>query len=105
MAFRNSHAKTLASGPPMLRPSAAAAASALKSGTNMADSLVLPSAVAEAERATSPTPIDPSDPGAALEILREFDLDAFADTIAKTGTTIRKWQKQCKEYRERARGK
>lgn len=107
IAFRNSHAKAMASAQGMLRPSAvaAAAASALKSGTNVADSLVLPSAVVEAERATSPTPIDPTDPAAALEILREFDLDAFADTIAKTGTTIRKWQKQCKEYRERARGR
>ena len=106
IAFRNSHAKTMASAQGMLRPSAAAAAaSALKSGANMVDSLVLPSAAVDAERATSPTPIDPSDPAAALEILREFDLDAFSDTIAKTGTTIRKWQKQCKEYRERARGK
>ena len=106
IAFRNSHAKAMASAQGMLRPSAAvAAASALKSGPNLAESLVLPPAVVEAERATSPTPIDPTDPAAALEILREFDLDAFADIIAKTGTTIRKWQKQCKEYRERARGK
>ena len=106
IAFRNSHAKTMASAQSMLRPSAAAAAAgALKSGTNLTDSLVFPPAVVDAERATSPTPIDPTDPAAALEILREFDLDAFADTIAKTGTTIRKWQKQCKEYRERARGK
>jgi autophagy-related protein 11 len=57
------------------------------------------------ERPASPTPIDPSDPLAALDILHEFDLDAFAETIAKTGMTIRKWQKQCKEYRERAKGK
>lgn len=106
IAFRNSHAKAMASAQGMLRPSAAAAAaSALKSGTNLTDSLVLSPAAVEAERATSPTPIDPTDPAAALEILREFDLDAFADVVAKTGTTIRKWQKQCKEYRERARGK
>ena len=106
IAFRNSHAKAMASAQGMLRPSAAAAAaSALKTGTNLAESLVLPSAIVDAERATSPTPIDPTDPAAALEILREFDLDAFADIITKTGTTIRKWQKQCKEYRERARGK
>ncbi|KAF9239828.1 putative peripheral membrane protein [Melanogaster broomeanus] len=32
-------------------------------------------------------------------------IDHFLDAIAKTGTIIRKWQKQCKEYRERAKGK
>jgi autophagy-related protein 11 len=50
-------------------------------------------------------PIDPSDPVASLEILRGFDHDHFLEVISKTGTTIRKWQKQCKEYRERAKGK
>ena len=52
-----------------------------------------------------PSPIDPSDPGAALELLREFDHDHFIEAVMKTGSTIRKWQKQCKEYRERAKGK
>ncbi|KAF8190503.1 hypothetical protein BJ912DRAFT_1100883 [Pholiota molesta] len=52
-----------------------------------------------------PSPIDPSDPAAALDLLREFDHDHFLEAVAKTGTTIRKWQKQCKEYRERAKGK
>ncbi|KAG9313566.1 autophagy-related protein 11-domain-containing protein [Chiua virens] len=52
-----------------------------------------------------PSPIDPSDPVGALEFLRAFDHDHFLDTIAKTGTVIRKWQKQCREYRERAKGK
>ncbi|KAI0319256.1 putative peripheral membrane protein [Amylostereum chailletii] len=52
-----------------------------------------------------PSPIDPSDPPAALEILRSFDQDHFLEVVAKTGTTIRKWQKQCKEYRERSKGK
>ena len=52
-----------------------------------------------------PSPIDPSDPVGALELLREFDHDHFLDAVAKTGTVIRKWQKQCKEYRERAKGK
>ena len=52
-----------------------------------------------------PSPIDPSDPGAALEVLREFDHDHFLEAVMKTGSTIRKWQKQCKEYRERAKGK
>lgn len=52
-----------------------------------------------------PLPIDPSDPTAALELLREFDHDYFLEAVMKTGSTIRKWQKQCKEYRERAKGK
>ncbi|KAJ7275721.1 putative peripheral membrane protein [Mycena rebaudengoi] len=52
-----------------------------------------------------PSPIDPSDPSAALEALRAFDHDHFLEAITKTGSTIRKWQKQCKEYRERAKGK
>ena len=52
-----------------------------------------------------PSPIDPSDPAAALEVFREFDHDHFLEAIMKTGSTIRKWQKQCKEYRERAKGK
>lgn len=52
-----------------------------------------------------PPPIDPSDPSAALEALRAIDHDTFLEAIAKTGSTIRKWQKQCKEYRDRAKGK
>lgn len=52
-----------------------------------------------------PSPVDPSDPAGAVEILRSFDHDHFLEVIVKTGTTIRKWQKQCKEYRERAKGK
>ena len=52
-----------------------------------------------------PSPVDPSDPAGAVEILRSFDHDLFLETILKTGSTIRKWQKQCKEYRERAKGK
>ncbi|KAA1472524.1 putative peripheral membrane protein [Dentipellis sp. KUC8613] len=52
-----------------------------------------------------PSPIDPSDPLSAVELLRSVDHDQFLEVIAKTGSTIRKWQKQCKEYRERAKGK
>lgn len=50
-------------------------------------------------------PVNPSSPQEALSALAGFDLEAFTDTMNKTGSTIRKWQKQCKEYRERARGK
>jgi autophagy-related protein 11 len=52
-----------------------------------------------------PSPVDPSDPVGAVEILRSFDHDHFLEVIVKTGSTVRKWQKQCKEYRERAKGK
>jgi autophagy-related protein 11 len=52
-----------------------------------------------------PSPVDPSDPAGAVEILRSFDHDHFLEVIVKTSSTIRKWQKQCKEYRERAKGK
>lgn len=54
---------------------------------------------------TYTSPIDWSDPVTAVEILRRFDLDAFSETILKSGTTIRKWQKQCRDYRDRAKGK
>ena len=52
-----------------------------------------------------PVPIDPSDPVGALEALRAFDHDHFLEAVGKAGSTIRKWQKQCKDYRERAKGK
>ncbi|KZV76457.1 hypothetical protein PENSPDRAFT_741294 [Peniophora sp. CONT] len=52
-----------------------------------------------------PSPIDPADPAGALEALRAFDQDHFLEAVAKTASTIRKWQKQCKEYRERSKGK
>ncbi|KAI0049190.1 hypothetical protein FA95DRAFT_921642 [Auriscalpium vulgare] len=52
-----------------------------------------------------PSPLDTSDPAGAVEILRSFDQDHFLEVVGKTGSTIRKWQKQCKEYRERAKGK
>ncbi|KAG8931279.1 oligomeric, coiled-coil, peripheral membrane protein [Tulasnella sp. 417] len=51
------------------------------------------------------SPTGPLTPQEALAGLAAFDLDAFTETMNKTGSTIRKWQKQCKEYRERARGK
>jgi autophagy-related protein 11 len=52
-----------------------------------------------------PEPIDPSDPALALEKLRLHDHDSFMDAVQKAGATIRRWQKQCKEYRERAKGR
>ncbi|KAH7887046.1 putative peripheral membrane protein [Phlebopus sp. FC_14] len=52
-----------------------------------------------------PSPLDPFDLPGALETLRTVDHDHFLENITKTGSVIRKWQKQCKEYRERAKGK
>jgi len=49
--------------------------------------------------------IDPTDPASAIDILRTFDHDNLLEAIKGTGSTIRKWQKQCKEYRDRAKGK
>ena len=56
----------------------------------------------------SPVPfvaVDPSDPVGAIKVLRSFDHDGLLEAIAKTGRTVRKWQKQCKVYRERSKGK
>ncbi|KAF9472749.1 hypothetical protein BDN70DRAFT_886621 [Pholiota conissans] len=103
ISFRNSHLKALHTAQTMnAHPN-----STRHTTTNMAESTfsvhgfrhgVIP-------QHDDPLPIDPSDPVAALDILREFDHDHFLEAVAKTGTTIRKWQKQCKEYRERAKGK
>jgi autophagy-related protein 11 len=49
--------------------------------------------------------IDPTDPEMALEVLREFDLDICAEALAKPVNVLKKWQRQCKEYRERAKGR
>ncbi|KAG8931277.1 oligomeric, coiled-coil, peripheral membrane protein [Tulasnella sp. 417] len=51
------------------------------------------------------SPTRPIPPQEALAGLTAFDLEAFIETVNKTGHTIRKWQKQCKEYRDRAKGK
>lgn len=53
-----------------------------------------------------PSPfVDPTDPAGAIMILRSVDHKGFLEVIAKTASAIHKWQKQCKEYRERAKGK
>jgi len=49
--------------------------------------------------------IDPTDPAGAIDILRAFDHDIFLEAIKNTGSTVRRWQKQCKEYRDRVKGK
>ena len=101
IAFRNSHCKAL---------SLVHSVSTHPSSSRQAQSLIEsafnhrhgPSVGAQAEE---PFPIDPSDPLGALESLRAFDHDQFLEAVTKTGSIVRKWQKQCKEYRERAKGK
>jgi autophagy-related protein 11 len=101
IAFRNSHCKTLS-----LVHNVSAHHNSSKQAQSLMDSVFTqrhgPSAGAQADE---PSPIDPSDPLGALESLRAFDHDHFLEAVAKTGSIIRKWQKQCKEYRERAKGK
>lgn len=101
ISFRNSHVKALTSAQTMVAHPATS-----KQSLGLADSMFLSgmrhSIIGQPDE---PSPIDPSDPPAALEILRGFDHDHFLEAVAKTGSTIRKWQKQCKEYRERAKGK
>lgn len=102
ISFRNSHVKALH----MAQNIVAHPNSTTKQATNMADSIfstgIRHSIIGQPD---DPEPIDPSDPATALETLRGFDHDHFLEAVTKTGSTIRKWQKQCKEYRERAKGK
>ncbi|KAG6840471.1 hypothetical protein C0991_006497 [Blastosporella zonata] len=101
ISFRNSHVKALHSAQVMV-----AHPSTSKQSMNLADSMfstgMRHSIIGQPDE---PSPIDPSDPASALELLRAFDHDHFLEAITKVSSTIRKWQKQCKEYRERAKGK
>lgn len=102
IAFRDSHSKAFAA----LQPLSIHPATVLKNGTNPSESVVLsPPRLPMSPLREESTPIDPTDPSAALEILRSYDLDAFSETVSKVGSVSRRWQKQCKEYRERAKGK
>jgi autophagy-related protein 11 len=107
IAFRASHVKAL--GIAQVMSTHPSSASKQSQSQNLVDSLFASSGIRHSPNTIGqidePSPIDPSDPTAALEILRAFDHDHFLETINKTGSTIRKWQKQCKEYRERAKGK
>ncbi|ESK91982.1 autophagy-related protein 11 [Moniliophthora roreri MCA 2997] len=102
LAFRVSHLKALHTAQSITsHPTSTSRQSA-----TLADSVYSPdtrhSIITQPEE---PPPIDPSDPANALEALRAFDHDYFQEAVSKTGSTVRKWQKQCKEYRERAKGK
>lgn len=102
LAFRTSHVKALNAAQTMSsHPTSASKQSATLAESTFSQHM-RHSIIGEPDE---PSPIDPSDPPAALEALRAFDHDHFLEAISKTGSTIRKWQKQCKEYRERAKGK
>ncbi|KAF8218322.1 putative peripheral membrane protein [Mycena galopus ATCC 62051] len=104
LAFRSAHVRALNAAQLM----ASHPGTGARSGTGMAESgLGFSSSMRHSiiSHLDEPSPIDPLDPAAALEALRAFDHDHFLEAITKTGSTIRKWQKQCKEYRERAKGK
>jgi autophagy-related protein 11 len=99
IAFRNSHVKALHSAQAMsTNPGSGSKQSMLMSDTHFPRHSVI-------GQPDDASPIDPSDPPSALDALRAFDHDHFLESITKIGSTIRKWQKQCKEYRERAKGK
>ncbi|TFK84892.1 hypothetical protein K466DRAFT_588523 [Polyporus arcularius HHB13444] len=101
LAFRDAHVKALSNVQAMItHPGNRASAAA-----NLADSALSHSRHTIVAHSGEPAPIDPSDPVAALDALRAFDHDHFLESIGKAGQTIRKWQKQCKDYRERAKGK
>ncbi|KAF5390754.1 hypothetical protein D9757_004449 [Collybiopsis confluens] len=111
LAFRTSHLKAMTTAQTITLFAHPNSSRAHLQASSMLDSSYSPgfrqNLIGSGSGATidDPLPIDPSDPAAALEALRAFDHDTFQDAVAKTGTTVRKWQKQCKEYRERAKGK
>jgi autophagy-related protein 11 len=102
IAYRTAHFKAL-----NVATAAVAHPAISKSVTHLGDSHIFPSGARHAPLGPleEPSPVDPSDPLTALEVLRSFDQDYFLEVVAKTGSTIRKWQKQTKEYRERSKGK
>jgi autophagy-related protein 11 len=102
IAFRNSHCKALSLVHNLTSHPSSSKHAPLTESTFTSSQRHGQSAGAQADE---PSPIDPSDLLGALESLRAFDHDHFLEAVARTGSIIRKWQKQCKEYRERAKGK
>lgn len=102
ITFRDSHAKAFA----VLQPMSIHPAAVIRNGPNPSESVAFsPPRLSASLLREGSTPIDPTEPVPALEILRSYDLDAFSDTVGKVASVVRKWQKQCREYRERAKGK
>ncbi len=91
----------------ILQPLSIHPGTGVRGGNNLAESVLFspPSRAPTMPPGDEPSPIDPSDPAGALEVLRAFDLDTYSETIGRVASVIRKWQKQCKEYRERSKGK
>ncbi|KAF9443803.1 putative peripheral membrane protein [Macrolepiota fuliginosa MF-IS2] len=108
ITFRDSHVKAMASAQTMTSHTTSGRYATATHALNMAESALssgMRHSIIGHGHNEEAEPIDPSDPATALEILRGFDHDHFLEAISKSGSTIRKWQKQCKEYRERAKGK
>ena len=105
LAFRESHLKAMSAAQNATAFPHTGSSSKAGGSSSLTDS-----GFGNARRGTlnlleEPPPIDPSDPDGALDALRALDHDHFLEVINKMASTIRKWQKQCKEYRERAKGK
>lgn len=104
VAFRQTHVKalnaihTLTSHPMSSKTAGSASMTESALGISRRGAVIV-------NYAEEPFPIDPADPATGLEALRAFDHDQFLEAVNKVGQTIRKWQKQCKEYREKAKGK
>ena len=106
IGFRDMHVKAFAQLQQMsVHP---VSGSRSQGNANLADSILSPGTLAPRSTLSplpeDPPPIDPTDPVAALEMLRAYDLDAFAEMVAKVGSVMRKLLKQCKDYHERSKG-
>ena len=89
VAFRDSYHKAY---------SVSQTSSSSKSISNLADSTFV-------KPFTEPPPIDLEDIATAVQVLSEYDPSSLPEAVTKMVSTIRKWQKQCKEYRDRAKAK
>ena len=106
IAFRDAHNKAISILQPLSIHPAVVLRNGAGAGANPSESTVLtPPRFPTSPLREYATPIDPTDPAGALEILREYDLDAYSETVEKVSSVVRKWQKQCREYRDRAKGK
>ncbi|KLO14405.1 hypothetical protein SCHPADRAFT_914912 [Schizopora paradoxa] len=103
IALHDSSTKAVA----VLQPLSVHPGATARAGNSLADSVLFtpPLRLPTVPPGDEPSTLDPSDPAGALELLRAFDLDTYSETVAKVASVIRKWQKQCKEYRERSKGK
>lgn len=99
--FRNSHLNAMNS----LRAVTIYPGSNTRSPTDLTESIITSGPQAANSDSNEPLLFDAANPAAALETLRKFDLEHFSECVSKVGLVIRKWQKQCKEYRERSKGK